>query len=153
MLESVQALLGGALSITVGTRNSQLRPHFARALAIRLGPKDGEATVFVSTTLADELVSDLRNNGQIAVTLTDMNTIVSRQLKGTFVDMADSGVAKEPFIAEMRERSLKVFGDYFGAGVAEGLGRIPTRRMLALTFRVDSVFDQTPRAGAGQRLS
>jgi hypothetical protein len=153
MFSHLRAFLEAPLSVTVGSRDAALKPHFARASAFRLGPGEDDGTVFVSAVVADDIVADVRANGLIAVTMTDMETLSARQVKGTTARVTDADAADAPLVHAMRERAYPALAKIAGETVGSLLVRIPERPMLAISFKISAVFDQTPRPGAGERIA
>jgi hypothetical protein len=99
---------------------------------------------------AERALANLRDNGAIAVTFSRPSDYQGVQLKGVVTSIEESG---EP---------ERVIQDRYRAALFEqlqfvGVARSVCRRLawwpsVAVTFRADAVFLQTPGPGAGRRL-
>ena len=139
------------VSILVGSRDAALRPASARGFGVEMDAPRGVATVFLPASGAAITLSNLRDNGQIALTFSRPSDHRSLQLKGRVLS-----------ISETDERQRRLQDRYFGL-FSEGLSSIGLRQELlsriryypsyALGFRLESMFDQTPGPGAGRARS
>ena len=148
--QSIVTLLETGVSVMVGTRNSSLMPECTRAWGIRVGAKRDSVTIFLSEAFAGLTLTNLRDNGQIAVTCTRPTDHVTCQLKGQVKSMkpataADRGTSRRwhrEFIAEL-----------MAIGVPAALGEAwITEPTVAVEIAVSDVFDQTPGPGAGKKI-
>jgi hypothetical protein len=141
------------IMVNICTRDARLMPRTNRGLGVRLGPGDDEVTVFVSRLSAERLLANIEDNGQIALTAGDVATFKVRQLKGTVTRIADATEAQIAEFAEQREKTGALLGQFFGPAGRETFERSGTAPVMAITFRLAGVFEQTPRPGTGGRLA
>jgi hypothetical protein len=135
----------------VGSRDATLRPASARGFGVEIDAPGRVATVFLPAAGAEVTLSNLRDNGQIALTFSRGFDHRSLQVKGHILS-----------IAETDERQQRLQDRYFGL-FSEGLVFIGHRQKLlrrvryypsfAVSFRIASMFDQTPGPGAGRLAS
>ena len=139
------------VSLLVGTRDAALRPASARAFGVEVSAPSGTATVFVAAAGSQTTLSNLRDNGRLALTFSRPIDHRSLQVKGRVLS-----------ITETDERQHRLQDRYFGR-FAEGLiftglqqsllRRIRYFPSYAVHFRIESMFDQTPGPGAGRTTS
>lgn len=144
------AFLQEGLPTHIATRNADLEPSGARATAVKVDADREHVTVFVPSVVVAPLLDDVKNNGQVAVVIARPADERSCQVKGTFVDSWSATADEEAFAIEQWRRSLaslEVIG-YPGAGTE----RWTMWPCVAVRFRADSLFTQTPGPNAGARL-
>jgi len=139
------------VSLLVGTRDAALRPTSARGFGVEIDVAGDAATVFLPAPGAALTLSNLRENGQIALTFARAFDHRSLQVKGHLLS-----------ISETNERQRGLQQRYFAA-FSEGLLIIGHRQKVlrriryypsyAVSFRIESMFDQTPGPGAGRARS
>jgi hypothetical protein len=145
--EAASMITAGRCSMVVGTRDARLEPHFVRALGAAVHDDRAQLTFFVPRVLAAPVIRDLEDNGRIAFQLVDAPTFHAFQLKGRLVAHRDASPDEEALQLAYRESM---------AAAARSVG-IPDGHWLyyvynpavAITFRVEEVFNQTPGPGAG----
>jgi hypothetical protein len=114
---------------------------------------DDELIVYMPQGTAGPTLDNLQRNGRIAVGLGNVSNYKSYQVKGQFLGVTDVPAEDEPAIKEQRKAAIDVIGQYFGPAGAALWNSVPMSPLLAVTFRVESVFDQTPGIGAGAKVS
>lgn len=139
------------VSLLVGSRDAALRPASARGFGVEIEAPGCRATVFLPASGSARTLSNLRDNGQIALTFSRGFDHRSLQVKGRILSITDT---------DERQRGLQA--RYFAA-FSEGLIFIGHRETLlrrirytpsyALSFQIESMFDQTPGPGAGRAAS
>lgn len=144
------SLLDGGAIMYVATRNAALEPRSAMAFGLQAAPDGREVTVFVPAATAAETLANLRDNGQMAVSLVRPADHASMQLKGTWLGERRTDEADRAFLARYRDALEDVIND---VGVPRSIwGRLVWWPSLALRMEVRDVFVQTPGPGAGRRL-
>lgn len=131
------------------TRDSALQPMSTIAFGLKVGADGREVTVFLPVPLAAPMVANLRDNGQMAITIVCPTDHRSIQLKGAWLGERRTDDADRAFIERYREALTKELG-------LVGVPRSIWRRViwwpsLALRMDVRDVFVQTPGPGAGRR--
>jgi hypothetical protein len=144
-------LLEGPSVIHVATRDAKLVPTSTHACGIQLaGPgQPSEVTVFVPVVLSGPSLANLRDNGQIAVTMVCPADNRSAQIKGLWLGERRTDEADRARLARHAEELMRVMG-------LVGVPRSMWRRLLwwpcvALRMEVREVFVQTPGPSAGRR--
>ena len=144
------AFLQEGLPTHIGTRNADLEPSGARVTAVTVDADGEHVTVYVPVVAAPPLLDDLRANGQVAVVVARPADERSCQVKGTFVESWTPSAEEEAFAAQQFVRALQ-------AVEVVGIPRSGSEswRMspcVAVRFRANALFTQTPGPGAGARL-
>jgi hypothetical protein len=151
--ERVLEVLRGHAFMHVGTRDADLRPAHAFPLGVVVGDDRQTVTFFVNQWRAKRILSDLENNGQVAFAA-GLLSHEAYQLKGAYLW---SRPATDDEIAFQEAHRAKLCGDlqhWFPKEVAEGLFLgLACRPSVAITFRVEEVFLQTPGPGAGTKMA
>ncbi len=142
-----------SVSIIVGSRDTQLRPHLMRAVGCRLSEDLRRLTVLMPQRSGHEVLNDLRDNGLVAVVFSEPSTNRTLQLKGSDATVAACG----PDDMKLAERYLHGFVDEIGqlgftSNVAHSI-LAHEDDLLAIEFSIAFAFDQTPGPSAGQPLS
>ena len=149
--KELAAFLEEGLSIYVATRNAQLEPDGARGSAVKVDEDGTHIVVFVPVVSASTVLENVRANGQVAVVLTRPPDDRGCQAKGVFVEARDAVEDEREFVVSQWER----FRDRLEM---VGLPRIATDGWVvwpavAVRFRVNALFDQTPGPGAGAPIA
>ncbi len=143
-------LLEGLVAVHVATRDAGLVPDEVMAAAALLEPDGRSLTVYLPDATAATALANLRDNGEVAVVLSQPLTHRTVQLKGRVESLR---AARE----EERE-AVERFAAAFDAEVAAiGLPPAALRRRnrwpcTAATFAVREGFEQTPGPRAGEPL-
>ena len=152
--DRVVEVLHGPAFMQIGTRDEALRPAHTLAVGAVIHEDRQTVTVFVPIARSERVLRDLTGNGRIALGVA-LASHEAYQLKGTYVssrptDDADR-VRQEAYRAALLASAL-------AAGYPEAIARPLTLGFayspgVAITFRAEEVFLQTPGPGAGTPLS
>lgn len=147
------ALIARPVSIIVGSRDAELRPHVMRAVGCRLSDDRRRVTLLMPALRSEAVLADLRANGQIAVVFSEPTTHRTLQVKGEDAVVKHCG----PDDAALAELNLQGFTDEIGqlgftAEVAQTI-LAHEHGLLAVHFSVASAFEQTPGPAAGEPLA
>jgi len=136
------------VGIHIGTRNQQLEPNGARALAIRVEHDGTHIVVYLAEVAATRILPDLEANGQAAVSFGRPVDDKACQIKGTFVSARAASPEERPEIVAQFESFLANLEEI---GIPRRLAhRWPTWPCLAIRLKATAVFTQTPGPGAGE---
>ena len=145
------AFLEQGLGIHIGTRNDQLHPNGARAVAAKVEGAGSHLVVFVAEIAAARLRADLESNGQAAVVFGRPEDERSCQVKGVVVDIRS---------AAETERALmqKQWDGFLGQLEMIGIPRVSAANWItwpavAIRLKVTTVFEQTPGPQAGAQIA
>jgi hypothetical protein len=139
------------LGIHIGTRNEQLEPNGARAIAVKVEDDGVHMLVYVAKVAVARLTADLQSNAQAAITFARPTDERACQVKGTFVASRAARANERALVAGQFERFLL---NLERIGVPRG-GTVnwSTWPAVAIRLRVTAVFDQTPGPTAGTTIA
>jgi hypothetical protein len=140
----------GGRSLLVGTCSKDLDPECMRAMGIRIAPDGLRLTLFLPVATAAQTIANLRTNPRIALTLSEISTHRTLQIKGAVLGIEDARDEDLAFVNLYREHFA---GDLAWAGQTEA-------NTLALTnwpchaalVEIAVVYTQTPGPSAGLQL-
>jgi hypothetical protein len=141
------------LAGTVATVDRSGQPQLARVWATRLRDRGEVIEIYVLRSASPSLLDGLVGGGRAALNLIDVGSYRSRTFKGA----CEVGqLEPDP---EFLQTYLNAMDRAFvGVGMPPGAVELmlshcdEPRSMIALWLAVDSVFDQSPKPGAGVRL-
>jgi len=144
------AFVHSGVATVVATRDDEMRPEITRGWGPDVATDGASVTVCVTAPPDSKARSNLERNGAIAVNFTLPTTYRSTQLKGSVLDLRDPSPAElarvERHIALFVEQTEQV-------GLpAAGARQLAERNLLAVTFAVRELYDQTPGPNAGKPL-
>ena len=152
--DRVVEVLSGPSYVQVGTRDESLRPAHTYAVGAIVHDDRRTVTVLVPTARAARILPHLEANGRIALGMA-LASHEAYQLKGTYVATRPT---TPDDLARQEAYRKALLADALRAGYPEEIARPMTQGFaytpsVAITFRVEEVFLQTPGPGAGNRLS
>jgi hypothetical protein len=147
--EDLYELLRGPSIMFIATRNAALEPLSTIAHGLQVASDDREATVFLAAALSPAILANLRDNGQMAVTVVRPTDHRALQIKGAWLGERRTTEDDRAFLSRYREEMLQEMG-------LVGVPRSMWRRVawwpcVALRMEVRESFVQTPGPSAGQR--
>jgi hypothetical protein len=145
------AFLQEGLAIHLGTRNEDLEPHGARAIALTVEDDALHVVVYVAKVAIKRLMSDLESNGHAAVTFVRPVDDRAGQLKGTFVSARAAKASERDLVMSQWDgflRSLEAIGI-----PRTNITKWVTWPAVAVRLRTTALFDQTPGPKAGAPLT
>lgn len=139
------------LASHIASRNADLEPNAARVVALKVDEDRQHVIAYVPKVSTGAVLDDLRSNGQVALVCTRPSDDKGCQVKGVFTDVRDATPDEHAFVIAQWERFRDTLEQV-------GLPRAPTDAWVtwpcvAIRFRVNALFDQTPGPGAGAPLS
>jgi hypothetical protein len=152
--DRVVEVLHGPAYMQVGTRDDGLRPAHAFAIGAVVHDDRQTVTVFVPTARSARVLRDLTGNGRIALGVA-LASHEAYQLKGTYVSSRPTNdterARQEVYRAELLASALEAgYPEAIARPMTQGFAYTPA---VAITFRAEEVFLQTPGPGAGTLLS
>jgi hypothetical protein len=147
------ALLEGHVSMIVGSRDAQLRPHVTRSLGCRLDADRRRATVLLPRDAGAQVIADLQANGRIAVVASQPTTNRTLQIKGSDATLRPCSAQDEALADEHLAGFIEEIGRLgFSPEVARTIHGHASG-MVAVAFTVTEAFEQTPGPQAGAPLN
>ncbi len=151
--DRVVEVLNGPAWIQIGSRDEALRPTHTMAVGGMVHDDRQTVTVFVPTARSERVLRDLKGNGRIAVGIT-LASHEAYQFKGTYVSSRPTDDADRD---RQEARRAALLASALEAGYPESIARplalgLAITPGVAITFRAEEVFLQTPGPGAGTLL-
>ncbi|HSD10550.1 MAG TPA: pyridoxamine 5'-phosphate oxidase family protein [Candidatus Binatia bacterium] len=151
--DRVVEVLRGPAFMHVGTRDAELHPAHAFAVGAIVSEDRQAVTFFVPEIASGRILRDLRDNGRVALAV-GLVSHEAYQLKGTCASSRPADEQEVAFEEAHLAKLLTALRQLFPEEFATALIRaIPCRPSVAITFRVEEVFLQTPGPGAGNKLA
>ena len=146
-------VIHGAAFMHVGTCDERLRPAHAFAIGAVVHADHEAITFFVPEGRSERILSNLRSNGKVALAV-GLPTHEAYQLKGSYISSRPTDT-KDRTVQEIYRS--KLLAAALQAGYPEQvmqpfvLGFV-YQPAVAITFRVEDIFLQTPGPEAGKRI-
>ena len=135
------------LGMHIGTRDAQLQPAGARAIAVTVEEDGTHLDVYVAEVAAVRILGNLTSNGQAALTFVRPVDDRACQVKGEFVSVRPAAAGERPQVAAQWDRFLAQL-ERIGIPRAATAGWI-TWPASVIRIRTTAIFDQTPGPTAG----
>jgi hypothetical protein len=148
--DELKAFVEAGAVASVGTRSGDLVPNGLRGWGTRVSADKTAVEIFDDRPAAATCISNLRDNGRIAVCFTEVSTNRSVQLKGRCVEVGDPQAADWTAVDAHREaftREVGLLG--FPAQVVRNMW---STQVVKIRFVVEDIYDQTPGPKAGRPL-
>ena len=151
--DRVLEILSGPAIMFAGTRDAELRTAHTGAVGAVVHDDRRTVTFFVAESRAASLLKNLEDNGRVAF---DFGWVSHEayQLKGTYVSSRPTNhedhVRQEAYRMDLLAAYRQAYPDEIARPLALGLAYRPG---VAVTFRVDEIYLQTPGPGAGTRMA
>lgn len=152
--DRVIELLHGPAYMQIGTRDAALRPAHTFAVGAVVHEDRETVTVFVPSARARRMLADLESNGRVALGIV-LASHEAYQLKGSYLSTRPTDASdlarQETYRKALLEDALRVgFPEEIARPLTQGLAYTPA---IAMTFRAEQIFLQTPGPGAGTPLT
>lgn len=147
-------VIHGPAFMHAGTRDERLRPAHTFVIGAVVHPDQETITFFVPESRSQRILSDLQNNGRVALAV-GLATHEAYQLKGVYISPRPAD-AKERTVQEIYRS--KLLSAMLQAGYPEQIARplvlgMAYQPAVAITFRAEEIFLQTPGPEAGKKIS
>jgi pyridoxamine 5'-phosphate oxidase-like protein len=150
--DRVVEVLRGPSVMQVGTRDGALRPTHAYVSGVLVHDDRRTITFFVTERRAERMRSDLEDNGRVALTIAQTSH-EAYQLKGSYVSSRPASAEEYALQEAHRARLWQALAQFLSEEIAKPLILgAAYRPSVAITFRVEEVFVQTPGPRAGGKM-
>jgi hypothetical protein len=143
-------LESGTCSLMVATASAHGVPHLTRAWGARVLPGGTDLRVLVPSDDSATL-ENLDATGAVAVTGADVPTFRSVQCKGHALAVEAATAGDRARFSRYRAELARSISEVDGHPV-DLVTRLAPAEVVAVTARVEAMFDQTPGPGAGAPL-
>ena len=148
-----RALLNARCDVIVASRGAAMRPSVCWAMGGHVHEDRRTITIWLRRDQAGAVPEDVRANGRVSAVFGVPLTSVSLQVKGHDARVRDALHSDAEILrsyAQNMVRELQLIS--FPEALARTVFEQPLDALLAITFTVHSVFQQTPGPGAGQAI-
>jgi hypothetical protein len=147
--DKLKLYVNGPHGMNMGTRGADLKPEYARILGSRF-VDDQHIKLFLDGPSAGRTIQNLQDNGFVSVILCSLENYESYQFKGKCVSLLQSNPEElqliSDYLKDINVLLVKVgFPD-------QGMYKYPRTSMMTLLMEVEEIFEQTPKAGTGQKV-
>jgi len=154
LTEKLVEFIHGPVFLAIGTRNERLRPAHTFVVGAIVNQDRETITCFVPQSRAEKIIGNLENNGKIALSIGHPSH-ESYQLKGHYVSSRPTE-AKDLAIQEIYW--TKLLATMLQYGYPEQIVKplilgFRYQPAVAITFRVEEIFLQTPGPEAGKKIA
>jgi hypothetical protein len=148
------ALIARRVSIIVGSRDAEHRPHVMRAVGCRLSADLRRITVFMVPSASGAVLADLCRNARIAVVFSEPSSHHTVQFKGSDAVVAPIEAGDEAMVARyLRNFAEEIAQLGFPADIVHTILGHDPGDLVAVHFTPLAGFEQTPGPTAGQALA
>jgi hypothetical protein len=147
---AIASFLEAGRSLTVASRDADLRPEGANAWAVKVHPDRTGLTVYLHEASGRRLLANLSKSPEIAILVDQPSLHRACQVKGTFLSSRKARAGERP---EIERQIYGLAGELERIGVPGALLQgWETWPCVAFEVRVSALFEQTPGPGAGEPL-
>jgi hypothetical protein len=143
-------VVGPGPACIVASRDEDMRPEIARGWAPQLNREAAIASICVGAPRGSRMDSNLLSNGAIALTMSHPANYRGIQAKGRVSELGEP-TAEQLERVEAHVAAFAVAVEPVGLS-EESLRRLVVSDLIAVTFAVHEIYDQTPGPRAGARL-
>ena len=133
------------------TRTRDLMPHGHRVSGWRVGDEGRTLTLLIAEPLT-HLVESLEDNGQLAVTVEEIPSHETYQIKGRYLRRRPLEPEDLNVVERVRDRFVRGLQPLYPDMPVALMQAFIHPAFLAVEFEVREVYVQTPGPGAGARL-
>lgn len=145
---ALSEFLTSGLALGVASRDDRLVPDVVRPGGIRVEPGGEEVTIFLAAAIGAQLLKNLESNRRLALVASNAQDNRSVQLKGQVVEIRPAREDERPLMDQYRARFSRMLEPL---GVPRSFAlRTQIWPAVAVRFRVEALFLQTPGPSAGQ---
>lgn len=142
------------VSTIVSSCGANLRPSIMRALGSGITPDGERITVYLSRRQSRQVLLDVAATGRIAVVFSEPCSHRTLQVKASHAHIREAQAADEPllqrYLAAM-EQEIALVG--FDARFTRAMLALNLDDLVAISFKPEAAFDQTPGPKAGRALT
>lgn len=150
-VEIMDFLTQEATVAVAATRDRSRIPHVHRVSGWRADPEGRMIECFIPAAFTEGLIASLEDNGEFALTLEQLGTHKTYQVKGTYVATRPVDDADLTSTEAVRARFAGILSQRFGLPETVCRAYIMPPA-LVIRFAVREIFLQTPGPDAGRRI-
>jgi len=146
----LKEFIEGPVGISIGTRSSELIPEYCRVLGAHVLENDF-IKFFIAKSTVGETINNIKDNKLISINFASPLSSESYQFKGENIKFTDCDETGQKRVDEY----MSAFNDYLlKIGLSDGLiYKWPSNPCIAIEMKVEDIFDQSPKIGAGNKIT
>jgi len=148
--EKLVEFIHGPTFMFVGTRDEKLSASVKKVFGAIVNQDQETITFFVPEIMSEKMLSDLEDNGRVALTMAQMPSHETYQFKGAYISSRKSN-DKEISIQDVYCDKMALVMEMVGFP-KEYWTSCVYKPSVAVTFRVEDMFNQTPSPEAGKKI-
>jgi len=134
----------------VGSRDENMMPSLEHCWGFSITNTENVLAFYVVQESFGQMLKNFKDNGRVTLVLFEWPSHRSFQFKGQFLEAREMTPDEVAFQKQFREKPIEVAT---GMGYPfELIDRYVRYANLAIEFKVEKVFDQTPGPGAGKAI-
>jgi len=146
-------MIDKGVSTIVASCDAAQRPSLMRAVGSGITPDGGEITVFLARSQSRQLLQDMASSGRIAVVFSSPSTHRTVQVKAHGVTGRPANADDLPLLSRyMQAMEWEICSIGYKAQVVRTMLAFELDDLVAISFRPEAAFDQTPGPKAGAAL-
>jgi hypothetical protein len=151
--DRVVEVVTGPSVLWIGTRDGELRPNHAYVTGAIVHEDRETITFFVTEKRARVILANVENNGRVALAAGQASH-EAYQLKGAYLTSRPATDDDYALQEAYRDKTWRALAQFWPEELVKPqfTGAV-YRPSIAITFRVEEVFLQTPGPGAGSKLA
>jgi len=136
--------------MALGTRDRNLKPEYCRVLGALVMEND-IVKIFVAKLVSEQSIKNIDDNKLVSITLCHLFSYECYQFKGKCVHYEDSDNEDqgrvEKYMKDFNECIVKI-------GTKDGvIYKWPIKPCMTIEMKVEELYDQTPKIGAGSKIT
>ena len=149
--ERLVEFINGPVAMSVGTRDEKLNPHANLAMGAIVNQDRETITFYIPEIMSEKILKNLNDNSRIALTISEPISHETYQFKGAYVSSRKSEEKDIAFQEDFRDKLISLNKKF---GRPEKIVKnFVYKPSMAVTFRVEDIFNQTPGPGAGKKIT
>jgi len=146
----LKSFIEGPQGMSLGTRDLNLEPEYCRVLGAEVMEND-IVKFFVAKLNSDQTIKNIDDNKLVSITLCSPLSYECYQFKGKCFQYEDSNNEDQGRV----EKYMTDFNEYLvKVGTKDGVVyKWPTKPCITIEMKVEEIFDQTPKIGAGNKIT
>lgn len=134
----------------IGSRDENLVPIVRRCVGTDINDTKAIVMVYVVQSQHKQMLKNFNDNGRVSLILVEWPSHRSYQFKGQFLRAREMTADEAVFQQQFREKYMSIGRE---AGYPDELvERFVYQADLAIEFKVEKIFNQTPGPGAGKAV-
>ena len=135
----------------VGSRDESMAPTVRRCWGTTVNDTKEVMIAYVVQAQYEQMLKNLNDNGRVSLTLVGWPSFRSYQLKGQFLRARAMTPDEVAFQQQYRENPMSIIREDYGYP-SEMAELYVYHADMAIEFKVEKIFNQTPGPGAGKAI-